>query len=143
MDFCIQYVRWDFAGLALSGANAPAPPKGEPLAIHADFISLPRPLPLGEVDLRSKDGEGEPVFYTYALYSIRKRVIMQGFSLFFQDQAGQRGSFGPIGKITHQNGETFQWKCPQKTQHRLFFVRADDRPAVQDGAYDAAGAHRL
>ena len=34
--------------------------KGEPLAVHADFISLPRPLPLGEVDLRSKDGEGEP-----------------------------------------------------------------------------------
>ena len=64
---------------------------------------------------------------------------MQGFSLFFQDQAGQRGSFGPIGKITHQNGETFQWKCPQKTQHRLFFVRADDCPAVQDGAHDAAG----
>ena len=33
--------------------------KGEPLAVHANFISLPRPLPLGEVDLRSKDGEGE------------------------------------------------------------------------------------
>ena len=45
--------------LALSGANAPALPKGEPLAVPADFISLPRPLPLGEVDLRSKDGEGE------------------------------------------------------------------------------------
>ena len=25
-------------------------PKGEPLAVHANFISLPRPLPLGEVD---------------------------------------------------------------------------------------------
>ena len=37
----------------------PAPPKWEPLAVHAKFISLPRPLPLGEVDLRSKDGEGE------------------------------------------------------------------------------------
>ena len=36
--------------LALSGANAPALPKGEPLAVHANFISLPRPLPLGEVD---------------------------------------------------------------------------------------------
>ena len=35
--------------LALSGANAPALPKGEPLAVHANFISLPRPLPLGEV----------------------------------------------------------------------------------------------
>ena len=29
------------------------------MAVHAKFISLPRPLPLGEVDLRSKDGEGE------------------------------------------------------------------------------------
>ena len=47
--------------LALSGANAPALPKGEPLAVHANFISLPRPLPLGEVASRSDDGEGEPV----------------------------------------------------------------------------------
>ena len=43
---------------------APALPKGEPLAVPANFISLPRPLPLGEVDLRSKDGEGEPVSTT-------------------------------------------------------------------------------
>ena len=48
-----------FTGLALSGANAPALPKGEPLAVHANFISLPRPLPLGEVASRSDDGEGE------------------------------------------------------------------------------------
>ena len=34
-------------------------PKGEPLAVHANFISLPRPLPLGEVASRSDDGEGE------------------------------------------------------------------------------------
>ena len=32
--------------LALSGANAPALPRGEPLAVHANFISLPRSLPL-------------------------------------------------------------------------------------------------
>ena len=30
--------------------SVPALPKGEPLAVHANFISLPRPLPLGEVD---------------------------------------------------------------------------------------------
>ena len=30
--------------------DLPAPPKWEPLAVHANFISLPRPLPLGEVD---------------------------------------------------------------------------------------------
>ena len=41
--------------LALSGANAPALPKGEPRAWPQRFL----PLPLGEVDLRSKDGEGE------------------------------------------------------------------------------------
>ena len=39
--------------------RSPAPPKWEPLAVHANFISLPRPLPLGELDLRNKDGEGE------------------------------------------------------------------------------------
>ena len=44
----------------ISLCSMPAPPKWEPLAVHADFLSLPRPLPLGEVDLRSKDGEGEP-----------------------------------------------------------------------------------
>ena len=50
--------------LASSPSQSPtvtALPKGEPLAVHANFISLPRPLPLGEVDLRSKDGEGEDV----------------------------------------------------------------------------------
>ena len=30
-------------------ADLPAPPKWEPLAVHTDFIFLPRPLPLGEV----------------------------------------------------------------------------------------------
>ena len=48
--------------LASSPSQSPtvtALPKGEPLAVPANFISLPRPLPLGEVDLRSKDGEGE------------------------------------------------------------------------------------
>ena len=34
--------------LSLCFAN-PAPPKWEPLAVHANFIFLPRPLPLGEV----------------------------------------------------------------------------------------------
>lgn len=37
--------------LALSASlRSAALPKGEPLAAHANFISLPRPLPLGEVD---------------------------------------------------------------------------------------------
>ena len=44
----------------LPPAGGSRPSKWEPLAVHAKFISLPRPLPLGEVDLRSKDGEGEP-----------------------------------------------------------------------------------
>ena len=33
----------------LPPAGGSRPSKGEPLAVHADFISLPRPLPLGEV----------------------------------------------------------------------------------------------
>ena len=68
---------------------------------------------------------------------------MQGFSLFFQDEAGERRGFGPIGKITDQNSEIFERKCPQPRQHGLLFIRADDRPAVQDGTYDAAGPHGL
>ena len=58
-----------FAGLALSGAGAPALPKGEPLAKRFRFIEthsvlrelyeLPKPLTLGEVALRSNDGEGK------------------------------------------------------------------------------------
>ena len=80
-------------------------------------------------------------FYTYVPYFIRKRSIMQVFSLFFQDDAGQRGGFGPVGKITHQNGKTFERKCPEIFQHRLLFIRADDLPAVEDGAHHAAGAH--
>ena len=36
-------------------------PKGEPLAKPRTLHGLPRPLPLGEVDLQSKDGEGEDV----------------------------------------------------------------------------------
>ena len=48
-------------------SDLPAPPKWEPLAVHANFIFLPRPLPLGEVDLRSKDGEGEDASRSAAL----------------------------------------------------------------------------
>ena len=47
--------------------------KGEPLAIHASFISLPKPLPLGEVDLRSKDGEGEDADLVTTLFSRESR----------------------------------------------------------------------
>ena len=47
--------------------------KGEPLAIHASFISLPKPLPLGEVDLRSKDGEGEHVC-TSAIFTKNRTI---------------------------------------------------------------------
>ena len=35
---------------------------------------MPRPLPLGEVDLRSKDGEGEPVSRSAAL---SKKAVLQ------------------------------------------------------------------
>ena len=57
----------------------PAPPKWEPLAIHAKFISLPRPLPLGEVDLRNKDGEGEDANHSTALS--QKAALKMPFSV--------------------------------------------------------------
>ena len=46
----------------ISLCSMPAPPKWEPLAVHAKFTFLPKPLPLGEVALRSNDGEGEDVY---------------------------------------------------------------------------------
>ena len=51
------------SGLALSGAFAPAPPKGEPLAVSRNLAGeLPVPLPLGEVASRRDDGEGELLY---------------------------------------------------------------------------------
>ena len=63
--------------LALSGAFAPAPPKWEPLAVHTKYTVMPRPLPLGEVDLRSKDGEGEPPSGKIK-ENIMKQIILTG-----------------------------------------------------------------
>ncbi len=45
--------------LALSVTCGDSSPKGGALGKTKDFAVLPMPLPLGEVDLRSKDGEGE------------------------------------------------------------------------------------
>ena len=44
----------------------PALPKGEPLAKPITLHGLPKPLPLGEVALRSNDGEGRSLFNSYA-----------------------------------------------------------------------------
>ena len=63
--------------LALSGAFAPAPPKWEPLAVYTKYTVMPRPLPLGEVDLRSKDGEGEPPSGKIK-ENIMKKIILTG-----------------------------------------------------------------
>ena len=63
--------------LALSGAFAPAPPKWEPLAGYTKYTVMPRPLPLGEVDLRSKDGEGEPPSGKIK-ENIMKKIILTG-----------------------------------------------------------------
>ena len=45
--------------LALSVTCDDSSPKGEALGKTKDFAVLPKPPPLGEVDLRSEDGEGE------------------------------------------------------------------------------------
>ena len=116
-----------------------APSMREPLAKRKSFSPC-QSLPLRGRWHRAAMTEGV-YFYTYVPYFIRKRSIMQVFSLFFQDDAGQRGGFGPVGKITHQNGKTFERKCPEIFQHRLLFIRADDLPALEDGAHHAAGAH--
>ena len=54
--------------LSQSLTALPAPPKGEPRAapdLTASALCDVLPLPSGEVDLRSKDGEGEPLFWLY------------------------------------------------------------------------------
>ena len=48
------------SGLALSGAFAPAPPKWEPLAVHAKCIVMPRPLPLGELSSECETERASP-----------------------------------------------------------------------------------
>ena len=65
--------------LALSGAFAPAPPKWEPLAVHTKYTVMPRPLPLGEVDLRSKDGEGEAATLVQPLFPVWKTTVCVRF----------------------------------------------------------------
>ena len=67
-------------------------PKGEPLAVHANFISLPRPLPLGEVDLRSKDGEGEDACggRTLSVIAARCHLPRKGEVLLYLSENGEK-----------------------------------------------------
>ena len=52
--------------LALSVTCGDSSPKGRALGKTKSFFSSPEPLPLGEVDLRSKDGEGEDAALNHA-----------------------------------------------------------------------------
>ena len=52
--------------LALSVTCGDSSPKGRALGKTKSLFSSPEPLPLGEVDLRSKDGEGEDAALNYA-----------------------------------------------------------------------------
>ena len=65
---------------------------------------------------------------------------MQEFLLFFQQQAGQRGGIGPVGKIAHQYGTFRQGQGARPLQDVPLFVRADDPPAVEDRTEHPAGA---
>ena len=58
-------------------AALPALPKGEPLVALGQHVLNPGdalPLPLGEVDLRSKDGEGEDAPHVQQKESRRTKV---------------------------------------------------------------------
>ena len=46
-------------------------PKGRALGKTKSFAVLPKPLPSGEVDLRSKDGEGEDAALNHAAGGLR------------------------------------------------------------------------
>ena len=45
----------------------------------AEFVVSPEPLPLGEVDLRSKDGEGEDADLVTTVF--RERVVVESIRL--------------------------------------------------------------
>ena len=49
--------------IALSVTCGDSSPKGRALGKTRSFAVLPKPLPSGEVDLRSKDGEGEDAIH--------------------------------------------------------------------------------
>ena len=51
---------------ALSVTCGDSSPKGRALGKTKSFFSSPEPPPLGEVDLRSKDGEGEDAALNHA-----------------------------------------------------------------------------
>ncbi len=59
--------------LALSVTCGDSSPKGRALGKTRSFAVLPKPLPLGEVDLRSKDGEGED-----AIHRTAKKALPSG-----------------------------------------------------------------
>ena len=60
--------------------SVPALPKGEPLAVHANFISLPRPLPLGEVDANAvsrRRGRRPADIFSATTLLVNKKVVSQ------------------------------------------------------------------
>ncbi len=76
---------WGDSVLALSVTCGDSSPKGRALGKARSFAVLPKPLPLGEVDLRSKDGEGEDAALNHAA-------------------AGLHGSLPPLGKGIDKTG---------------------------------------
>ena len=63
--------------LASQAHSRQLPQSGTPLAVYTKYTVMPRPLPLGEVDLRSKDGEGEPPSGKIK-ENIMKKIILTG-----------------------------------------------------------------
>ena len=60
--------------------------------------------------------------------------------LFFQNEAGEGGRFGPVGKIAHQYGVFCQGQGAQPGEDALLLAGADDFAAVEDGGKHPAGA---
>ena len=64
------------------------------MAVRASFIFMPMPLPLGEVDLRSKDGEGEDAnFLAFHFTFLKNCAIIEPVFSGFCNRAllGKRG----------------------------------------------------
>ena len=113
---------------------------------HISFVLLRCGPAKGRVDVSANNRvclHGKLSYkITYNAYFNRKSTWMQEFLLFFQNKAGQGRGVGPVGKIAHQYGIFFQRESPQPAEDALLFVRADDAPAVEDGAEHAADAQR-
>ena len=118
-----------------------APSMREPLAKRKSFSPC-QSLPLRGRWHRAAMTEGVYFTHTSPILSENVSIIASVFVI-FQDDAGRGADFGPVGKITQSRTvKLLSREVPgDHSAPSVFSSRADDLPAVEDGAHHAAGAH--